>query len=339
MNGVTLRWVDVAGQERVIGDVRSLPFSAVARARRLRVWPLRGGLNHGVFALELDGRLYCLKLYADAARSQPMREVWALERLAALGLAPRLVDYVYHCPEAPHGAILMEYVSGPLLYDSPPGAAGLARLLFAAAAIHAVAVSSASPTWLAEGYRPESPASSLERMAESYEQVRRRAEGAIATRQLEALDDVLRAAHTVASRPLPAPPGLALCRSDPSLANVVVRPSGRLCFLDWEYCGRGDPAWEYAEYVHHPTSEGIPREDWLAALTSYEPARGDSSFVDRFERHDLIVGVVWCLRLARQILAVAAGDERWIEKSRVSLVGANRARLAARLETIASRLA
>jgi hypothetical protein len=54
------------------------------------VAPLDGGLNHGVFSVEADGRVgpvYCLKLHA-ADRGQAAREWWALGKLAPTGLAP-----------------------------------------------------------------------------------------------------------------------------------------------------------------------------------------------------------------------------------------------------------
>lgn len=62
------------------------------------------------------------------------------------------------------------------------------------------------------------------------------------------------------------PSQLTLCRVDPNLRNFVRRPDGWLS-VDWENSGWGDPAFEIADLLAHPTCLVVTgeRRRWVMA--------------------------------------------------------------------------
>lgn len=105
---------------------------------------------------------------------------------------------------------------------------------------------------------------------------------------------------------------LSLCRSDPNLNNVILSAGGVMRFVDWEYSGWGDPAFDIAQLFHHPRTELITQAQWDAFVRRYQPPRDDDTFSQRLWVYDRLTAVWWCVRLARRLVeqATASGVQR-----------------------------
>ena len=73
-------------------------------------------------------------------------------------------------------------------------------------------------------------------------------------------------------------PTPALIRVDGNLDNILRDAHGRLTFVDWEYSGAGDPAYDLAELRWHPGASHLPDAWWDIALDSYTPLPDDAEF-------------------------------------------------------------
>ena len=74
---------------------------------------------------------------------------------------------------------------------------------------------------------------------------------------------------------------LRLCHVDPNPANAISGPDGRVRWVDWEYSGAGDPAYDLAELRWHPGASHLPAAWWDEALDSYAPPIKDVEFSKR----------------------------------------------------------
>jgi thiamine kinase-like enzyme len=106
-------------------------------------------------------------------------------------------------------------------------------------------------------------------------------------------------------------PGLTLVRCDPNIANVIRRPGSWAC-VDWEYSGWGDPAWDVAEIMLHPSYREVPeaRWAWLCSRVLSDDVRGP----ERLAVYRKAMNVWWLARLSRLRYETLRGlDVRLVE--------------------------
>ena len=94
----------------------------------------------------------------------------------------------------------------------------------------------------------------------------------------------------------------ALIRVDGNLHNILCDAQGRLTFVDWEYSGAGDSAYDLAELRWHPGASHLPDEWWDTALKSYPPLPGDAEFPKRLALYTRLLPIWWVSRSALYLL-------------------------------------
>lgn len=106
----------------------------------------------------------------------------------------------------------------------------------------------------------------------------------------------------------PEPP-LALCRVDPNVLNFI-RYSGGLASVDWENSGWGDPAFELADLLAHPSYLEVPeaRQEWL--IEEWLAARGEPGAEARIRSYRALMLAWWAARLARALYEVPRGGDQ-----------------------------
>ena len=99
-----------------------------------------------------------------------------------------------------------------------------------------------------------------------------------------------------------ATPTSALIRVDGNLDNILRDAGGRLTFVDWEYSGAGDPAYDLAELRWHPGASHLPTEWWDIALDGYPPLPDDMDFSQRLALYNRLLPIWWVSRSAFYLL-------------------------------------
>ena len=137
-------------------------------------------------------------------------------------------------------------------------------------------------------------------------------------------------ARVVASSPVTAGREhvtLGLCRTDANLDNTVQGPDGRLRWVDWEYCGWGDPALDFCGLRWHAALAGLSEAQrrWLRA--NYRRPASDAGFEQRLAVWDHIIATRWSFLILRRLWSLYHGADRL----RLTWSGAEPAELRARL--------
>ncbi|MBV8566954.1 MAG: phosphotransferase [Methylobacteriaceae bacterium] len=103
----------------------------------------------------------------------------------------------------------------------------------------------------------------------------------------------------------------ALSPSDFGLHNTLRAPTGRLCFVDFEYFGWDDPAKAVADVMLHA---GMALPEDLAhqyrARIEAGIARSDPRFAERLDLFFPAIALIWCLILLNEFL-----PERWARRA------------------------
>lgn len=103
-------------------------------------------------------------------------------------------------------------------------------------------------------------------------------------------------------------PSLTLCRCDPNILNIIRRP-GKWASVDWEYSGWGDPAFEIADLMAHPSYALVPAARWEWLINAYSAMYNDDiSF--RIRSYYLLIVIWWVTRLSRRLYEIPLGLEQ-----------------------------
>ena len=70
------------------------------------------------------------------------------------------------------------------------------------------------------------------------------------------------------------PDAWRLSNADFAPHNILVRPDGRVCSVDWEYAGWDDPARLVAGFLAHVRSLSLPAEHAVRFQRTYAEIRG-----------------------------------------------------------------
>jgi hypothetical protein len=133
--------------------------------------------------------------------------------------------------------------------------------------------------------------------------------------------------------PLPewSAPDLALCRVDPNTLNFV-RRAGAWASVDWENSGWGDPAYEIADLITHPSYAGVPDARWGWLVEAYCEGRGEPGAATRIRVYRLLMLVWWAARLARMLYEVPRGGDQRLSGRPAGWMDAARSNYARYLE-------
>ena len=99
---------------------------------------------------------------------------------------------------------------------------------------------------------------------------------------------------------------VTLCRIDPNLSNFIRRVNG-MASVDWEYSGWGDPAFDIADLMAHPTYMDAPSSRWPWLIQAYGDSVDDSTAATRIEAYYKILLIWWAARSVRFLYEVPRG--------------------------------
>ena len=108
---------------------------------------------------------------------------------------------------------------------------------------------------------------------------------------------------------------VTLCRIDPNISNFIRCKTG-LASVDWEYSGWGDPAFDIADLMTHPTYMDVPSSRWAWVIPVYRSMAEDSTAAIRIEAYYKTLLVWWVARSARYLYEIPRGlDSRLASRS------------------------
>jgi aminoglycoside phosphotransferase (APT) family kinase protein len=275
------------------------------------------GFNNAVYRVAIKGATFTCKLFVVDERQRAEREWAAICAAQESGelLAPVPVAFAPEGP-LPQPAIISQWVEGASLTAERLTASQLDDLVLAVARIHRIRPA-AGLEFLTAWHQPANFTDYLAEARGFLDPVRAWAAGVAGqTRDLPSwvadlpellplievtLDDAEREARaagpTIGGLAVPA-----LIRIDGNLDNVLRRADGRLIFVDWEYSGWGDPAFDLAELRWHPRTLNIAQADWEAALNAYPAPADDADFRRRLAVYSHLLPVWWVARSALYLL-------------------------------------
>ncbi|MSP13461.1 MAG: hypothetical protein EXR62_10965 [Chloroflexi bacterium] len=103
---------------------------------------------------------------------------------------------------------------------------------------------------------------------------------------------------------------LCLCRVDPNLANTLWGADARLRWIDWEYSGWGDPAFELADLRWHASTATITGSDHAWLRQTYRAPAADPDFWLRLAVWDRLIATRWPFLVLRSLWTLSHGPDR-----------------------------
>lgn len=284
--------------------------------KRFELAPLASGGNNRVFAVESESGRYVAKWYfhdLPGGRDRARAEFEFLSHVLAFGIRD-VQRPLAHDPR--HHVALYEFVAGRRVQpsDLSPGLVEQAARLFAA--INAAPVRAAGrhlPDASDACFTVQEHIQSVDRRIERLSAI----EGESATgRDAAAFVGQLADAWTRVRQGLLEDfhgihDGLpeswrSLSPSDFGFHNAILRPSGEVCFLDFEYAGWDDPAKMVGDFFSHP---GVPVPGkFFERFTSLalEPFAERDRLLERVYRLRAVSRIRWCCIMLNEFLSDVA---------------------------------
>jgi len=209
------------------------------------IMPVTGGRNNRLLRATRQHHDLAIKFTLRDATNRASREYHALRALREHGLDLAPMPLLLDAERQPHPVVVQSWLAGKSCAALPKDDASWVALLTQFAAVHRIGPDTTTIPL---------PATVFD--AHTTDDVRGRIE-AILTRlpasevPAEVRDLVRRLDGTVL--PQWPPPQLSLTHGDPNVRNFIRRPDA-WAFVDWEYSGWGDPAFEIADLITHPGS-------------------------------------------------------------------------------------
>ena len=224
----------------------------------------------------------------------PFREFNALERLAALDIAPQPV-YLHPEPTPALGPVVFyEFMAGQMWDRYRPTATELGQLADLWLKMNTLPTAG---LWMSRGQdQPLADNAANFRMA--FEKYGAWADHSFAPgrRAADLCLEVLACRQNVVRQLDAETPVFCFCRSDARFANVIARPDGRLGLVDWEDSGLRDPARDLADLMIHANQEDLLAPDeWQAFLQPYLAVRGqkDPHLAQRTHLYLALFPIFW----------------------------------------------
>jgi hypothetical protein len=274
------------------------------------------GLNNALFRVRIALDVYACKLFVLDERQRAQREWAALCALQAAGL-PLAPEPLCFAPDGPlpQPIIVYRWVGGEPLGSEPISDEQLIQLTAAVRRIHytpPVAPGEALVAW----HQPSGYAGYLVEIETALARIQAWAAGLGDPRQnlpgwaadLPALLPLMETAVNSArgaveqAEPYGGYPVAALVRVDGNLDNILRCPDGSLVFIDWEFSGWGDPAYDLAELRWHPRALRVNQARWDAAFATYAPHPDDAGFCQRLATYSRLLPAWWVTRSTLHLL-------------------------------------
>ena len=294
--------------QEIIAQAVGRPATAIRVARRP---PLTHQSNR-LYDAWADERHLIIKefLKPDELHDAPLREARALELLAPLDIAPRLVCFQASFTPALGPIVVYEWMEGEMWDRRRPSGQELTQLADTWLRMHALPP---ERLWISRGYERslrESEAHLRARFLAYADWVE--VEYPAGRRAVDLCLDLMDRRREVTAKLERSNPVLCFCRSDPRFANVIRRPDGRLGLVDWEDSGLRDPAREIADLITAANQEDLLAwDEWQAFLRPYLDGRRavDPHLARRAEFYLAIFPIFWLIILADHGLQRARGGQ------------------------------
>jgi aminoglycoside phosphotransferase (APT) family kinase protein len=283
-------------------------------------WPdwvivaVHGGWNGLVYRATGPWGDLAIKFTSRDDRQRAAREYRALLALHEAGLPiapyPVLVAHDHHRL----AAVVQSWLVGKVTAAPPADDAEWAQLLHHLVQVHSVTPSRVSLRLRQAALTAESPAASRRLVYEQASRIPKEHQPAEARALLHRLES--------AGRPDWKPAELVLCRCDANLLNYIRRP-GAWASVDWENSGWGDPAFEVAELITHPSFTDVNAERWEWVVNAYDGLVDDPAIAFRIRAYREVLVVWWVFRMLRYLYDFRRGADqrpaqRPSEQSRLS---------------------
>lgn len=263
--------------------------------------PLTGGMNNSVYAVETSFGPVCCKVYRVDGRDRVGREWRALNLLTELrpGLAPAPLYFEAH-PVQP--AVVMGLVPGMSLRDGP-----ITPLQLEALAGTLQSVAEITPK--AVDYPDTVIGTST--------MVMRRLEGWVEREDIRA-SDTLQHARLAIQRWLVSDdrtllermPLTNFSRGDSNLANALW-DGERVRFVDLEYAGWSDLAYDLADIMEGIWARDVPDDTWLHFVEGFDLS---SSAMARFDAARRMWALHWIVILWRRVQGEPSAERLLIDQ-------------------------
>jgi len=271
-----------------------------------RITRLSGGLNNLLFRARRESDDVVVKFTIRDERNRAEREFRALLALeeAGLQIAPRplLFDDAFRQP-----VVVQTWEEGETLDRPPATDEEWCELLRYYQAVHSV-----TPETSSIGL---SKAFSANTVAEGVALIDQQLARIPCEAQPKSLENLIGRFGQVEWAEWEKVP-VTLCRIDPNVSNFIREKKG-LISVDWEYSGWGDPAFDIADLMVHPTYTDIDPTRWPWLIWAYGDLVGDPAVASRIETYYAILLVWWVARSARYLYEVPRGlDNRLASQPR-----------------------
>ncbi len=290
-----------------------------------RVRRIAGGNNNALYRVDVDGESLACKLCVDDGRRRAEREYASMDLLwqAGLDVAPEPLALDTSRVLLPFPVVVYRWLAGQPL-AAPLQAAQLEALLETLQYMHDLSpsgapqgcVSDAHFHWFA--YAPY--LDELDQFLDLYgpwlaslgmsdlggglmgqallDRMRRLVDGCAG---MFAKTDVDPGRECVA---------LGLCRVDANLANTVWGSDGRVRWVDWEFSGWGDLAFDLADLRWHAAWEGVSEAEHAWFRRHYRRPADDPAFDARLALWDRLISTRWPLLVLRALWSEFNGPDR-----------------------------
>lgn len=266
--------------------------------------PVGGAGNNRLYHATSPAGDFAIKFTIRDARDRAGREYEALRVLqdAGLDLAPRPV--LLERDRYPQPVVVQTWLDGAPVDTAPETDDEWQHLL-----AHITALREITPERATLPLRPS--VLTFRSAAEGIHEIREQCAYLPPEAQPAPLQALVRQVEQTAW-PCWPDPALHLCRCDLSTHNFIRRPLA-WASVDWEYSGWGDPAFEIADLLAHPTYMSVPAARREEVIDSYAACYEDPGLVRRSRVYYGLMLVWWVARLARSRYEIPLGrDQRLV---------------------------
>jgi thiamine kinase-like enzyme len=270
------------------------------------IQPVAEAGNNRIYRVSGPERAYAVKFTIRDERDRAGREYETLSLLETLRMDCAPQPVLLERDRYPQPVIVQTWLEGEVSAAPPATDTDWRRLLEHFAAIHEVRPN--------EVPRPLRPAVlTMTGAPAGLDRIRQQRALIPKDRQPASLRGLIRQAKVTAFSTWPAP-ALTLCRCDPNILNFVRRPGWWLS-VDWENSGWGDPAFEIADLMAHPSYMAVPADRWGWVRETYAALRKDATVITRIRVYYVLTLLWWVARLARSLYEIPIGrDQRLVER-------------------------
>ena len=258
---------------------------------------LDGGANNQLFRATRPPDDFVIKFTIRDDCNRAEREFEALSALEQAGLRIAPIPVLLDNPRYRQPVVVQTWIEGEGITHPPATDEEWQELLQHYLATHTVTPDSGSEK-LPKAFSASTVAEGRALVSQQLARIPREAQPA-------SLQDLIqRFGHTEIPEWEKAP--VALCRIDPNLSNFIRRVDG-LASVDWEYSGWGDPAYDMADLMAHPTYMAVPSSRWAWLIRTYGDLAGDPTAAIRIGAYYKILLVWWVARTARFLYETPRG--------------------------------